>query len=410
MMKILMLGWELPPHNSGGLGVACLNMARALAREGAEIDFVVPYLAEHEHTDFMHIIPATRLDPIYRYGGGSYASMQLFEELIPSNNSDGPLLSIRDVQKQYCEFLGEYLRTHHPDLVHAHDWLTYEAGMLAKKEFGAPLVAHVHATEFDRAGMHAGNPLIHEIEYEGLTLADRIIAVSETTKHIIHEKYHIPLSKIEVVYNSLDEDYQTDPYYFDEKTYHYIESLKNSGHTIVSAVGRFTIQKGLANFLKSAQLAVSKDPNLIFILAGDGEERNELINLSAELGIARNVIFTGFIRGKKLRDIYALSDIFVMSSISEPFGLTALEAAHHGDVLILTHQSGVSEIIWSALKYDFWDTKKLADEIVNVAKSQALKKSLVENVKHEYNQISWEKVAKKCLRVYNKAINHNRNS
>lgn len=405
-----MLGWELPPHNSGGLGVACLNMARALAREGAEIDFVVPYTAEHEDTDFMNIIPATKLDPIYRYGGGSYASMQLFEEIIPGETSDGPLLSIRDVQKQYCEFLNEYLKTHQPDLVHAHDWLTYEAGMLAKKEFGAPLVAHVHATEFDRAGMHAGNPLIHEIEYEGLTLADRIIAVSETTKRIVHEKYHIPLSKIEVIYNSLDENYQTDPYQLNDEIYRYIETLKQTGHTVVSTVGRFTVQKGLVNFLHAARLAVSKDPNLIFILAGDGEERNELINLSAELGIAKNVIFTGFIRGRKLRDIYSLSDIFVMSSISEPFGLTALEAAHHGDVLILTHQSGVSEIIWSALKYDFWDTRKLADEIVNVAKSQALKKSLVENVKHEYNRISWEKVAKKCLRVYNKTINHNRNS
>ncbi len=410
MMKILMLGWELPPHNSGGLGVACLNMARALAREGADIDFVVPYSAKHKNTDFMHIVSATQLDPIYRYGGGAYASMQIFEATIPNANSHQPLLSIRDVQKQYCKFLHEYLKTHHPDLVHAHDWLTYEAGILAKKEFGAPLVAHVHATEFDRAGMHAGNPLIHEIEYEGLMLADRIIAVSETTKRIIHDKYAIPLSKIEVVYNSLDENYQTDQYQLNDKLYHYIESLKHSGYTIVSTVGRFTVQKGLVNFLSAAKLAIAKNPNLIFILAGDGEERNELINLSAELGIAKNIIFTGFIRGQKLRDIYALSDIFVMSSISEPFGLTALEAAHHGDVLILTHQSGVSEIIWSALKYDFWDTKKLADEIVNVATSQALKQSLIKNVQREYNRISWEKVAKKCLRVYNKAINHNRNS
>lgn len=407
MMKILMLGWELPPHNSGGLGVACLNMARALSEEGADIDFVVPYSAKHPEINFMHVLSATKLDPIYRYGGGAYNSMQLFEELIPAEHQD-KLLSIRDVQKEYCDYIEKYLKSHHPDLIHAHDWLTYEAGILAKKQYGIPLVAHVHATEFDRAGMHVGNPLIHEVEYEGLMLADRIIAVSESTKRIIHEKYHIPLSKIEVVYNSLDANYNNSSYEFQSHAYRYIEQLKNSGHIIVSTVGRFTIQKGLPNLMRAARLAISKNPKLTFVFAGDGEERNELINMSAELGISKNVIFTGFIRGAKLRDIYSISDIFVMSSVSEPFGLTALEAAHHGDVLILTHQSGVSEIIWSALKYDFWDTRKLANEILAVADNPALLQSLRDNVKHEYRQISWQKVAKKCLKIYNN-IKHKRN-
>jgi glycosyltransferase involved in cell wall biosynthesis len=155
--------------------------------------------------------------------------------------------------------------------------------------------------------------------------------------------------------------------------------------------------------MRAAAMAVSKNPKLMFVFAGDGEERNELINLAANLGISKNVIFTGFIRGKRLRDIYSISDIFVMSSISEPFGLTALEAAHHGDVLILTKQSGVSEVIWSALKYDFWDEKKLADEILAVAESRPLRETLRENAKNEYTKISWNKVAKKCLKIYNKA-------
>ncbi len=406
-----MLGWELPPHNSGGLGVACLNMARALAREGADIDFVVPYLAKHPEIDFMQVLSATKLDPIYRYGGGSYASLNITEEIIPTSDEKNgkKLVSIREVQKSYCDYVEKYLQNHQPDLVHAHDWLTYEAGIIAKKEHGTPLIAHVHATEFDRAGMHAGNPLIHEIEYEGLMLADRIIAVSESTKRIIHEKYQIPLGKIEVVYNSLDENYEKGDYSLDRSTYRYIERLKSTGHIIVSTVGRFTIQKGLPNLLQAAKLAISKNPKLIFIFAGDGEERNELINMSAELGISKNVIFTGFIRGTRLRDIYAISDIFVMSSVSEPFGLTALEAAHHGDVLILTNQSGVSEIIWSALKYDFWDQKKLADEILAVANNPALLTSLRNNVKNEYLRISWEKVAKKCLKIYNKVSKHKRN-
>lgn len=405
VMKILMLGWELPPHNSGGLGVACLNMARALAGQGADIDFVVPYEAEHPDIEFMNILSATHLDPIYRYGGGAYDNMHLLEKIIPTTDKCR-LVSIRDVQHSYCEFVDKYLAEFKPDVVHAHDWLTYEAGVLAKQKYHTPLVAHVHATEYDRAGMHVGNPLIHEIEQESLMLADEIIAVSEATKRIIHDKYHIPLSKISVVYNSLDDSYNTTKYVFNNNIYRYLESLKSSGYTIVSTVGRFTIQKGLSHLMHAAAMAISQNPQLIFLFAGDGEERNDLISLAADLGIAKNVIFTGFIRGRRLRDIYSISDIFVMSSISEPFGLTALEAAHHGDVLILTNQSGVSEVIWSAMKYDFWDEQKLADEILAVAHSPALKSTLQQNVAQEYRKISWNQVAKKCLKIYNKAMKH----
>ena len=401
-----MLGWELPPHNSGGLGVACLNLARSLSREGADIDFVIPYEAEHPDTDFMHIVPATHLDPIYRYGGGSYESLKIQEKIIPI--SSGSFVSIRDVQKTYCEFIESYIKFHRPDLVHAHDWLTYEAGIVAKKNYKLPFVAHVHATEYDRAGMRIGNPLIHEIEQEGLLLADRIIAVSENTKRIVHEKYHIPLSKIDVVYNSLDENYEKSDYKFQDDYYKYVLNLKSRGYTIISTVGRFTIQKGLHHLMHSAALAIQGNPKLLFVFAGDGEERNELIELAAKLGIAENVVFTGFVRGRKLRDIYSISDVFVMSSISEPFGLTALEAAHHSDALILTKQSGVSEIIWSALTYDFWDEEKLANEILSIAENPALRESLQQNISHEYNQISWDQVAKKCLKVYNKAMKHKR--
>ena len=230
-----MLGWELPPHNSGGLGVACFNMARALSRQGADVDFVVPYKAEHPEINFMHVVSATNLDPIYRFGGGSYESLQILEKIIPTFNSD-KLVSIRDIQKSYCEFIEKYLKEFKPEVVHAHDWLTYEAGILAKKEYDIPLIAHVHATEFDRAGIHAGNPLIHEIEYEGLMLADEIIAVSESTKRIIHEKYHIPLSKINVVYNSLDENYEKDNYQFNKNIYNYLVLLKQNGPLFLQLV------------------------------------------------------------------------------------------------------------------------------------------------------------------------------
>ncbi len=393
-----MLGWELPPHNSGGLGVACLNLTRALARQGADIDFVLPYTAKHPNTGFMQILNVTDLDPLFRYGGGAYDNLHLDNKIIGNGQ-----FSIRDIQYAYGEYIKNYLKDHHPDFVHAHDWLTLEAGMIAKKEGNVPLIAHVHATEFDRAGMHSGNPIIHEIEYNGLMSADRVIAVSNATKKIIHDKYNIPLKKIDVVYNSLDESYFNSDYTYDATAYKYVKSLKEKGYTIVSTVGRFTMQKGLPGLMEAARLTIEKNPKLIFIFAGDGEERDQLVAMSARYGIAKNVIFTGFIRGSRLRDVYSLSDIFVMSSVSEPFGLTALEAAHHGDVLILTHQSGVSEIIWSALKYDFWDKQKLADEILAVATHPALARTLQTNIKKEYNQISWDKVAKKCLKVYNKS-------
>lgn len=396
-----MLGWELPPHNSGGLGVACYNMARALARQGANIGFVLPYSAKHTKIDFMKVFSATKIDPLYRYGGGSYESLKIADNIIPSPNTK-ELTSIREIQKEYLNYTKKLVAKENPDVIHAHDWLTYEAGIAIKNKYHIPLVAHVHATEFDRSGMRNGNHLIHEIEYEGLVAADKIIAVSELTKQIIHEKYQIPLSKIEVVYNSLDDDYKIDDYKFEDEYYRYIKSLKKENYTIISTVGRFTIQKGLGFLMSAAKKALAKNPNLLFIFAGDGEERDKLIKLAADLGISRNVVFTGFIRGHRLRDIYTISDIFVMSSISEPFGLTALEAAYHGDALILTKQSGVSEIILSAFKYNFWDEDKLANQILAISSSQTLMGTLQKNAKHEFERISWDEIAHKCLNIYRK--------
>lgn len=397
-MKILMLGWELPPHNSGGLGVACLYLSKSLAASGVDIDFVIPYTASHPRIKYMHVLSATNLGPFYYSPFGAYTQF-----IGKTSVNEHVSYSIRDIQKTYCEFIREYLKTHTPEIIHAHDWLTYEAGIIAKKEKNIPLIAHVHATEYDRSGMHRGNPLIHDIEAQGLMLADRIIAVSENTKQLIHEKYHIPLSKIDVLYNALGENFLNHDYHFDEEGYKYLKTLQQSGYTIVSTVGRLTTQKGLCNLMRAAALALQKYPKLLFIFAGDGEQKNELINLASELGISGNVFFTGFIRGKKLRDIYSVSDIFVMSSISEPFGLTALEAAHYGNAIILTKQSGVSEVLYSTLKYDFWDEQKLADEIVAVAQNDTLKHALQQNIQQEYRNFSWDDIAKKCLRIYKRA-------
>lgn len=399
-----MLGWELPPHNSGGLGVACLNLSKSLAKMGADIDFVVPYEAEH-HLEYMKVLSAMHIDPLIRYGG-AYESKEVEVKKIRHTTTQ-QTLSIRDIQKNYCDFVNRYLMEFKPDVVHAHDWLTYEAGILAKKNYGIPLIAHVHATEFDRGGADGGNPLIHQIEYEGLVWADKIIAVSQATKNIIVERYGIPPSKIDVAYNGWT--MPDDDYHFDGSSYQYLENLKKKGYTIVSTVGRFTLQKGLFHLMRAAARAISIHPKMVFLFAGDGEQKEQLMRMSADLGISQNVIFTGFIRGRQLRDIYSISDIFVMSSVSEPFGLTALEAAHHGNALIVTKQSGVGEVLRSIVRYDFWDEDKLAGALVNIAESPALVNSLRDGIKHEYARISWDDVAKKCVEVYDEVRKHKRN-
>lgn len=398
-MNILMLGWELPPHNSGGLGVACYHMSKALALEGATIDFVVPYEAKHPNVEFMNIHAATRLEPLARYGlMGAYDSK--FLRQIGLDEADvNDLRDMRGVQKRYVAYVEQLVTKKAPDAIHAHDWLTMEAGMKAKEISGAPLIVHVHATEFDRSGEVSGNPLVHEIEYQGLMMADRIIAVSGITKDIIVKRYGIPADKVEVVYNAIDLASLGD-YDYDRRTYSYLETLKEEGYTVVATVTRFTIQKGLTHFIRAAARASEKYDKLVFLLAGDGEQRDELIQLSADLGIADKVFFTGFVRGKQWRDAYNVADIFVMSSVSEPFGLTALEAAHHNSALIISRQSGVGEILQSIFRYDFWDIDRLADQMIGIATSPALSHDLKENIRHEYARLSWNDVAKQCLQLY----------
>jgi glycosyltransferase involved in cell wall biosynthesis len=394
-----MLGWELPPHNSGGLGVACYHMSKALAIAGSTVDFVVPYSAEHPGIDFMKIHSATKLTPLERYGLGAYDSSKVISKTLSKADAND-LKDMSGVQKRYVEYVEKMVVSLKPDIIHAHDWLTMEAGMRAKEITDAPLIVHVHATEFDRAGSDIGNPLVHEIEYNGLMMADRIIAVSNITKNIIIDKYNIPAEKIEVVHNAIDVTSFDDGYEYDQRTYKYLEALKSEGYTIVSTITRFTIQKGLNHFIKAAAKACIKYDKMAFLLAGDGELRDELIELATELGISDKVFFTGFVRGKQWRDAYSVSDVFVMSSVSEPFGLTALEAAYHDNAIILTRQSGVGEVLKSVFRYDFWDEDVLADQLIGIATSNVLQKSLQQDVKNEYNRISWNDVARTFISIY----------
>lgn len=398
-MKILMLGWELPPHNSGGLGVACYHLSKALAIQGASIDFVVPYSAYHPKSEFMKIHGATHLDPLDRNGLTAAYSSRYVSETKDDDSALADLQDMRGVQRRYVRFVERFVRNNKPEAIHAHDWLTMEAGVRAKELTGSPLIVHVHATEFDRSGELSGNPIVHEIEYYGLIMADRIIAVSNITKNIIVSHYGIPADKIEVMHNAIDVR-DMGNYEYDRRTYKYLEHLKTEGYTVVSAVTRFTVQKGLTHFVRAAAKASEKHHKLVFLLAGDGEQRDELIQLSADLGISDKVFFSGFVRGKQWRDAYNVADIFVMSSVSEPFGLTALEAAHHDTALIISKQSGVGEVLDSIFRYDYWDVHALADQIVGIAASPVLMKTMKENIKKDYSRISWDMVAERCMSVY----------
>ena len=383
--------------------MACYHLSKALAQQGASIDFVLPYDAHHPGTDYMTIHAATTLNPIHKFGiMGAYDSKSV-DQLDLDEVDMRDLQTMRGVQKRYVTFVERMIKSKKlrvPDAIHAHDWLTMEAGMRAKQLTDAPLIVHVHATEFDRAGSFGtGNPIVHEIEYQGLMMADRIIAVSGITKNIIIHRYGIPADKIEVVHNAIDPA-SLGTYDYDGRTYRYLESLRREGYTVVSTVTRFTAQKGLTQLVRGMARACERYDKLVLLLAGDGEQRDELISLSAELGIADKVFFTGFVRGKQWRDAYSVADVFVMSSVSEPFGLTALEAAHYGSALIISKQSGVGEVLKSIMRYDFWDTDKLADQLVGIATSPALSQQLREDVKNEYARLSWHDVARKCMHLY----------
>jgi glycosyltransferase involved in cell wall biosynthesis len=371
-------------------------MCKHLALSGVSIDFVLPYSAEHG-IDFMNITAASPIKANTFMGlGGAYDTFCSYCMSVSCEHAYPK--DLRAQQQLFANFVEQHAATSDADVIHMHDWLTFEAGMKAKQVTGKPLIAHVHATEFDRSGEFGGNPLVHEIEYNGLLMADRIIAVSQITKDIIAREYGIPSDKIEVVHNSIDttELDRTTP----ESTYVYLREMKARGYKVVVSLGRLTVQKGLTYMLKAAQQAIHQNPKLLFLIAGSGEQRDELLELSANLGIAHNIIFTGFIRGSRWRDAYAIGDMFVMPSVSEPFGLTALEAAGLGNAILLSKQSGVGEMLKNTLRFDYWDTDKFANYMVSIANYPELQHELQHNAMREFEHFSWHAAAEKCHDLY----------
>lgn len=388
-----MLGWELPPHNSGGLGVACYQLCKALSKKGADIEFVLPYTAKHD-IDFMRINAAHPQDvEAVVKAGIAYDSFKYIKTTGEIEWID--LFGQSAIYEQAIDRIVELAKF---DVIHAHDWLTFRAALRAKQKTNKPLLLHVHSIERDRAGGNHGNPMVREIEYLSMMLADRVIAVSEHTKQAIISEYNIPADKIEVIHNSIDL-HNVQPLEGDN-IYRYLTKMKQNGYRVVVNVGRLTIQKNLPNLLRAAKEVVARSPKTIFLVVGSGEQERELLEQSAALGIGRNVVFTGFQRGKAWRDAYAIGDLFVMPSISEPFGLTPLEAVGYGTPALVSKQSGVAEVLTNCLKVDFWDVNELANQITAVVQNDSLRDELHKNSLKEYERLSWSKAADRLLELY----------
>ena len=408
-IKILMIGWEYPPFNSGGLGVACKSLAEALANKGFSITFTLPQKMEVDSKAISFYFTAINTRQIidkmpYFF---SYASSPpIFaqtQNLITTKKRIRTGNSLIDMTLLYRDKLLQGLDASKFDLIYAHDWLTLPAAIALKYKYHKPLIVHIHALEFDRTGGKGWrHSLVSFIEKRGLQEADKIIAVSHYTKNRIISCYEVPAWKIEVVHNAIQYSNRQKflgkiPAFFKDKK-------------IVLFVGRLTLQKGIDWFLKAAQRVAAYDSKAFFVVVGDGELKGRAIKLAAQLGIAQRVIFTGFLRGRDLTKIYQMADLFILSSVSEPFGIAPLEALKYGTPVIISRNSGVKEVIRGALVADFWDTQKISEKILAVLHYSPLKNKLVEDGGNDLRNISWEKSAEKIGGICETLISNTQNN
>lgn len=295
--------------------------------------------------------------------------------------------------ERYATLVVAMARGEEFDVIHAHDWLTYPAGVALAKVTGKPLVVHVHSTEFDRAGSNV-NQRVYDIERAGMLAADQVIAVSQLTRTICASRYGVAMNKVHVVHNGVDR----------EESQPSGDVKIESGDKLVLFLGRITMQKGPEYFIAAAKRVLEKVQNVKFVLAGSGDMAERMIELAANIGIGHKVIFTGFLRGKDVQRVFDMADCYVMPSVSEPFGIAALEAIHHDVPVILSKQSGAAEVLTHALKVDFWDIDEMANKIVAVLRHPPLSQTLREHGEFELRRLTWDGAAAKCIEVYETAI------
>lgn len=431
-MRVLMLTWEYPPFIVGGLGMACYGLFKALSSLGVTVDFILPV---KEDVYFEIKSPDEADHPRVKSENGEEAKDNKkpleFFEVIYEIPEEGAYASLKDYIVEVSKSLGvpsrepklqvpdevitrlKYLllqRNHMIykvslytekvlriaerlgfDLVHAHDWLTYPAGLMLKKYFNKPLVSHIHATEFDRA-LGFGHPIIHEIEYLGLNYADRVIAVSRYTANIIKEHYFVPEEKVRVVYNA---------YYAETQSPQKIKKFKEP---VVLFLGRLTPQKGPTIFLELAKKVLKRTKKVRFLVAGAGEMERELMLWASSFGYGAHIMFTGFLKRAEVERALSLADIVIMPSPSEPFGIVALEAMHFGCALILSKQSGASEIVKSAYVVDYWDVDKMVDIVLELINNPELLKAKQDEARREVQTFRWEDRAREVLEVYRELL------
>ncbi|MBU0471671.1 MAG: glycosyltransferase family 4 protein [Nanoarchaeota archaeon] len=403
-MRVLMLGWEFPPIYSGGLGTACFGLTKGLSHHNVHVTFVMPTGPSNVKGEYVNLMVA---DKIYKNKKITirkvqsilvpYLTSQAYDQelsLLMKKDEGSKTLYGRDLFDEvykYSQRIKLLASTEEFDIIHAHDWMTYQAGIKAKEISGKPLVLHIHATEFDRTGGHNLNQYVYDIERMGFHKADRILAVSNYTKNMVVRHYGVSPDKVEVVHNAVE---------FKESPDYKI----NTTDKLVLFLGRITLQKGPDYFLEAAKKVFDMDPSIKFMFAGSGDMEPRMIERAAELGISNNVLFAGFLKGEDVNRAYHMADVYVMPSVSEPFGITPLEAMKSGTPVIISRQSGVSEVISHVLKVDFWDVEDIANKILAVVHYRTLNNELKHHGSLEVKKFSWDIPAEKCLKVYQELI------
>lgn len=427
-MKVLMFGWEFPPHISGGLGTACYGLTKGLTEfSDVEVVFVVPRAYGDEDQSNMQLVGANTVSisrkavfftdlqqkiDYYEVESGivPYVDPEEFWKLsrtkhvqtlrFVETDDQGRLAfsgryghDLMDEIDKYALVAEVIARDSTFDLIHAHDWLAYPAGIAAKKVSGKPLIIHVHATDFDRSGGRV-NPQVYEIEKRGMDAADHIITVSNMTRNMVINRYGIDPGKVTTVYNAVE------PASAEEKK----RLKKGVEEKIVTFLGRITMQKGPEYFIEAAKLVLEKMNDVRFVMAGSGDMLNAMIKRVAALKISDRFHFTGFLQGDDVYEMFRMSDVFVMPSVSEPFGIVPLEAMQSNVPVIISHQSGVSEILKYAIKIDYWDTHAMADAIYGLLNYPAAWNMFMKYGKEEVENLRWKNSAKNVRDIYLKFL------
>ena len=419
-MKALMFGWEFPPHILGGLGTASYGLTRGMALQpDMDITFVIPKPWGDEDQSFLKIVGACNTPIVWRDVDYNYVKNRLGEKMSPEEyyklrDNIYADFSYRGVNDLGCiEFSGRYpdnlleeinnysivagviARAESFDVIHAHAWLTYPAGIHAKQISGKPMVIHVHATDYDRSRGNV-NPEVYAIEKNGMDFADHIITVSNLTRNTVIEKYHQDPSKVTTVHNAVE------PLSQDIVS---IQDKRGVKDKVVTFLGRITMQKGPEYFVEAAAKVLEKADNVRFVMAGSGDMMDQMIRLAASRNISDRFHFTGFMKGKQVYEVLKSSDVYVMPSVSEPFGISPLEAMQCGVPSIISKQSGCAEILDYAVKVDYWDIEAMADAIYGIITYPAMYQFLKEEGKREVDNIKWEYAGQKVRRIYDQVMN-----